>query len=168
MVSSDSSQRPALPAGEMVALVLVAALAAGGAWLAAGYGLWKEGEPGPGLFPLIVCVATIVFSMLSLAALAAGFTQNRAAADDERNQEGPVLWGKLLLYIATVLAWPWLLSPLGFLVSTAIALTVIVRFAENSGWLESVVLVACALGISWLVFESLLGVPLPKGSIGFG
>lgn len=168
MNSPDSPQREAFPAGDTVALVLLVALASIGAWLAAGYGLWNSGDPGPGLFPLIVCVATILFSLLSLAALVAGFVRNMPAAADEPVQEGPILWRKLLIYVGTILAWPWLLSPLGFLVSTAIALMVIVRYAEGSGWRESALLVACAAGISWLLFDRLLGVPLPRGSIGFG
>lgn len=168
MSSPENPQRQSPPVGDMVALVLVAAFAAAAAWGATRYGLWNHGEPGPGLFPLIVCAATIVFSLLSLAALASGFMENQPAALEELNQEGPVLWRKLLLYIATILVWPWLLAPLGFLLATAIALTVIVRFAERSSWAASSVLVAGAIGLCWLVFNQLLGVPLPKVPIGFG
>ena len=156
-----------LLAADSLSLLLVAGVAAGGAWLARGYGLWSYGEPGPGLFPFVVCLATVLFAALSLAARAAGFAQDKPAADDEQAEgEGPVLWAKLLTYIATVLVWPLLLTPLGFLLSTTLALTVILRGAERASWAQTALLVAGAVLVSWLVFERVLGVPLPRGLFG--
>lgn len=153
------------PIGDLAALATIATGAGIGAWTATGYGLWSYGEPGPGLFPLIACAATIVFCALAAAALTSGVTLAGVPLEEAPAAEGPVLWKRLTLYIATILVWPWLLAPLGFFASTAIALVVIARFAEGMRWAASLVLMVLATGACWLAFDRLLGVPLPKGGL---
>lgn len=146
-----------------LALVLFIVAALTGMQVSAGYGVWGEEGPGPGLFPLLVCSMTIVASLISFIGYLYGLRQDLATEEGAAIQQGPILWRKLLLYILTILVWPQILSSLGFLLSTAAALIVIVRFAERAGWLETGILVTSALAGCWLLFVRALGVNLPLG-----
>ena len=168
MTPSDRPRSPVLLDGENATLVLVAAVAAWGAFLAKQYGLWGYGEPGPGLFPFLVCLMTIGFAALTVAFRIAGIRQQSFLVEEEVTQVGPILWRKLAIYVAAILAWPLAMPTLGFVLSTAIALFAITRVAEQSGWIESAIVVVCAVALSWLVFDYLLGVPLPTGFPGIG
>ena len=159
---SDAARRP----GDVVALLAVLALAAVAGWRSVGYGLWTYGEPAPGLFPLLASGVTALFAIIALVACVAGPPPAEEFDPEAAQQDGPILWGKLALYAAVVLAWPWLMVPLGFVVSTALALFVILRLAEGMGWVAVSVVLVAAVGLSWLVFDRLLGVPLPAGLLG--
>jgi putative tricarboxylic transport membrane protein len=161
-VTRASTRSPRAAAADLAAFLLLAALGAAAAWRAMAYGLSHQGEPGTGLFPFIAGAFTAVIAVGAFA-VELGAPAGAAAA-----REGPTLWCKLSLYVAVILVWPWLLVPLGFLVSTALALLVVMRFAERMRWAPTLgVLVAAALA-SWLLFERVLGVPLPRGWLGIG
>jgi putative tricarboxylic transport membrane protein len=139
-------------------VILAIILAAGArAW---GYGLWLYGEPGPGLFPLVACAVTGAFALVAMVALAVAPPVREADPD-----EGAPTPRRLAIYLATILTWPWLLSPLGFLVSSALAFVVLLRWAEGVRWRTTILLLAGALLASWLLFDRLLGVPLPRGTL---
>ena len=164
---TETRARPA--PGDVAALLVILALTAAAGQRSLAYGLWSYGEPGPGLFPLLVSGVAAFFAVLALIATFAGAGPAEAEFDPESaQQEGPILWGKIALYAGVVLAWPWLMVPLGFVVSTAIALFVVLRLAERMAWGPVAAVLVAAVGLSWLVFDRLLGVPLPHGLLGIG
>lgn len=111
----DTARQP----GDIVALAVVLALATVAAWRSVGYGLWSYGEPAPGLFPLLASGVTAIFAVLALVGCLAGSAPSDEFDPEAAQQDGPMLWGKLALYAAVVLVWPWLMVPLGFVLSTA-------------------------------------------------
>ncbi|MGE0717380.1 MAG: tripartite tricarboxylate transporter TctB family protein, partial [Alphaproteobacteria bacterium] len=120
--------------GDVLALAVVLVLVAVAGWRAAAYGLWSYGEPGPGLFPLIVCAFTGVFAVIAMVTTVASGAPAEEIDPEAAQQEGPLLWGKLGLYGVAIVAWPWMMVPLGFVLSTAIALFVVMRLAEGMRW----------------------------------
>lgn len=154
---------------DAVALTAILALVAVAGWRSATYGIWSHGEPGPGLFPVIVCAMTAVFGLGALVLTLAGAAPTNEEVDpDAAQQEGPILWGRLALYAGAILAWPWLMVPLGYALSAVVVLFVILRFAEGMHWRPLAVTLVSAVVVSWLVFDRLLGVPLPRGPFGIG
>ena len=134
-------------------------------WQALGYGLWNGFEPAPGLFPFLVCAMAGVCAMFALAGIVIDY---RLGIEPEAEEVamGPLLWRKILVYIAVLLLWPLAFAPLGWLLSTGLGLLLLMRFAEHMSWRASVVTTTCALLASWLLFVRLLEVPLPRGVLG--
>ena len=131
-------------------------LAAVAAWRSLGYGLWVDGEPGPGLFPLLACLLIGLGGMPVLAEAARG---RAVAADEEAPPRTPL---KLATYVGVLAAWPFLLQPLGYWAASTLAIFVLLR-AGGVGWLGSAAVAAASVGGSVLLFETLLEVPLPQG-----
>jgi hypothetical protein len=144
-------------------MVVILACVAWAGWTAAGYGLWQGIEPGSGLFPLIAAMLAGSFAAVtllgSLRSGPVGQQDGHAPAD---TTERPA-WRRLAVYAGVVLGWPLLLQPAGFLVSGALALLVLLRFAEALAWTRALAFTGVTLAVSWLLFERLLGVGLPKG-----
>lgn len=119
------------------------------------YGVWANGEPGPGLFPLLA-------GLLILAAVPAVVMEMRrpAAVATETGDESFATPGTLATYTAVALAWPLLLEPLGYVGASLPALLVLL-LRGGIGWVLSIVIAVGAVGASYLLFDTLLEVPLP-------
>jgi hypothetical protein len=137
-----------------VALLVLAAVAA---WRSLGYGLWVDGEPGPGLFPLLACLLIGLGGVPVMAEAVRG--RAVAAADADAPPRTPL---KLATYVGVLAAWPLLLQPLGYWAASSLAIFVLLR-AGGVGWLGSAAVTVAAVGGSILLFDTLLEVPLPQG-----
>ena len=133
-------------------------------WQALGYGLWNGFEPAPGLFPFLVCAMAGVCALFAMVGIIIDY---RVGIEPEADEvaPGPLLWRKILVYIAVLLLWPLAFGPIGWLLSTGLGLLLLMRFAERMSWRASVITTAVALLGSWLLFVRLLEVPLPRGML---
>ncbi len=125
-------------------------------WLALGYRLEDLGEPGSGLFPF---ASTLGLGALALLLLLRPTGEPGA-------EGGPVAWGKVAGYVLALAAYALLLEPLGHLLVTALTLGAIMLGLERIPWPRALAVTAGAVLASWLLFERLLGVPLPHGPLG--
>jgi len=123
-------------------------------WLSLRMPLWEYVQPGPGLFPAIAA------GLAALCAAAALIVTRGAAAAHEL-----VEWRRLLVYLAVVLLWPACFASAGFVVSSFVALALLLRLGERLSWIAAFGSAALATGAGWLLFERLLGVPLPHGML---
>jgi putative tricarboxylic transport membrane protein len=137
-------------------LVLLATLAA--LWLSLGQPLWGDFQPGAGLFPTVAAILAVACALGALLGALRG--AGRPAAPDA----APV-WRRLLVYLAIVLLWPASFATLGFLLSSTVALTLLMRAGEGMGWPASLATAGITVALGWLLFERLLGVPLPHGVV---
>jgi putative tricarboxylic transport membrane protein len=142
---------------DAAALGLVLLLTVGVLALSLGYPLWGNFQPGPGLFPSIAAGLSV---LCALSALGEALLAARGAGTTR--EEAPV-WRRLLVYVAVVLLWAVSFAMLGFAVSGAIALTLLMRVGEGMGWLRSAGIAGLTIALGWLLFDVLLGVPLPHG-----
>jgi hypothetical protein len=119
------------------------------------YGIWANGEPGPGLFPLLA-------SLLIVAAVPAVVLEMRrpAAGAPEMDDVSVPTPATLATYIAVALIWPLLLEPLGYVGASLPALLVLL-LRGGIGWMLSTLIAVGAVGASYLLFDTLLEVPLP-------
>ncbi len=135
---------------EAAALGGLLLFALGWLWLALRLPLWEYVQPGPGLFPAIA-------AGLSVACAAAALAVTRRDATEEDAPE----WRRLFVYLAVVLLWPASFAAAGFVASSLVALTLLLALGERLGWLAAMGSAAAATGAGWLLFDRLLGVPLP-------
>jgi putative tricarboxylic transport membrane protein len=123
--------------------------------LAIAYGMTASGPLGPAVFPVVLAVPLGLFGLYLIV------RPDREPAWPK----GPALMKQILALVAFV-AYAYLLEPLGFVVSTFLAVVAL-------GWLLGARLhqaAAAGAGIAlvlFVLFDTLLGLPLPPGVLGF-
>jgi len=143
------------------ALALFVVLAVGALGVAAlvgslKVGIWDRAGPGPGLFPLLA--STLIVGCTALRLL----TKFQLVQTDTAPH-----WRRLGFYVAALLALVVLFWTLGFPLSCALALMVMVYLGERRPLLQSVVFAVAATAASLVLFDFILSVPLPWGVLAF-
>ncbi|WP_205520996.1 tripartite tricarboxylate transporter TctB family protein [Propylenella binzhouense] len=119
-------------------------------WVAAGQYAVTFGDPvGPAAFPKLVAVPLGLFSLYLI------FRPD----PDPRWFVWPGVVGQAAT-LAVLVLYPLLLEPLGFPLATALASAVLARVL-GAAWLAALVLGVAVGGGLFLVFDSVLGLPLP-------
>lgn len=129
-------------------------------------------ESGPAFFPTLLSLALMLVSLFLLG-------QYVKAKMAERKREGkedqkPLLasvdlgphWKKVILAVAGLVAYVFLLRPVGFLLSTTLATILFVRLMSPSWKLSFLISILCTI-FSYVFFAWLLKNPLPKGIVYF-
>ena len=138
----------------LTGLVLLALAIAYGV-TASGYQAMIGDPLGPAVFPLVIAIPLGLFSLYLIV---------RPDPGPEWARGRPLLMQALS--VITLLLYAYLLEPLGFIVSTFIAVVVL-------GWLLGAKLAqagAAGLGIAvvlFVLFNNILGLPLPAGLLSF-
>ena len=142
---------PGGPVYQMVGALVALAIGVGGAVLAYGYGLGSLREPGPGLWPFVLCV---VITALSLILLVTG----RRLTDSEAFTRSSTL---PLVGLITFIAFGLLMPVIGFEIP-ALALSVIwLRFLGHESWRNTIVISVATTAVFYFLFLYALGIPLP-------
>jgi len=126
------------------------------------YGLWSDGEPGPGLFPLMACVLTAVAAVAVLAELRRPRSKLTPAAD-ETDDEGRPTPLRLAATMVIVVAWGLLFEPIGYAAASGVALFAL-TLVGGVGLPGAVAVAAGAVAATELLFVRMLEVPLPSPS----
>jgi putative tricarboxylic transport membrane protein len=142
-------------------LGLIGLWAALEAW---GYGLWRARAPGEGLYPFIVALSLMGLASASLVqgAFVRTTASLRPGFDDDA---GPPQWRKIAIYLAGLAALAGLLPALGYWIVTAAVLVLILRGAEGLSWRLTFAVTAASSLVTYVVFERLLGLPLPRATL---
>jgi putative tricarboxylic transport membrane protein len=139
------------PAYQIVGALVTLAIGVGGGVLAYGYGLGSLQEPGPGLWPFVLCV---VITTLSLILLVTG----RRLTDSEAFTRSSTL---PLIGLITFIAFGVLMPLIGFEIP-ALALCVIwLRFLGHESWRNTIVISVVTTTVFYFLFLYALGIPLP-------
>ena len=127
------------------------------------YGFGTLHEPGPGF---ITFFAGAILTLLSLSLF---FSSLR----DQKDRSGlQNLWaglepGKVLYVTVLLVAYTFLLKPMGFLISTFILLFLLFR-VKGTYRLKTIFLISFLVTVgSYIIFEIWLKAQLPKGVFGF-
>jgi len=119
--------------------------------------------PGAGFLPFWLGVAMAALSILLLV------TATREPATAGGRAPFPTGW-KLLPILETIgglAAFIVLLETLGFLFSIALLTAFLLRIVERAGWGTTLVVAVANAGALYVVFKIMLGVSLPKNTLGF-
>lgn len=133
--------------------------------------LWVQRDystPFGGIFPDFVMVGLVVLVVVTMVLM---LTPWRAIKNGEEKEKGAAAhWFDMAIVGVILLSWAILLRKLGFVTTGLLGFASISWFLNerrNSlrGFVESFLVGAGMVGLLVLVFEYLLRVPLPKGSI---
>jgi putative tricarboxylic transport membrane protein len=138
-------------------------LAAGMIWAALGLPYGNVHNPGPGFFPFWLGVILVAMAI-------ALFVQTTRGKESERTLrdilEEDVRWGKVLLVLAALVLYAFLMDYIGFLIVTFLLMILLLRFIEPQPW-KIVIGWALAGSVgSYLIFEVWMKLRLPKGFLG--
>lgn len=146
--------------------VSLTALAVVWLWLAATYipDIPIEGEPGPRAFPFVLGIILAVLG-IALALQPSDVGRVPPRTGDKNPLADPPRIPIAIATVALVIAYAFLLDRAGFIIST-IAL-IVVAMTGILGIRRWLFIGSLAVGFTlgcWVVFVSVLGVPLPGGS----
>ena len=120
--------------------------------------------PGPGFFPLVLAVSfTLVCLILLVAALRA--PAGVASAESGGTGEGGIRWN-VLATLGVMLAYAFVLEPLGFVAATWALLCFFFRALEGMRWPVAVAASALTSVVTYVIFKVWLYVRLPPGPWG--
>lgn len=117
----------------------------------------KAGSMGPGFFPRITSGLLIVISIFYIIQL---FKENAEQREQTVNKTVILKQATLLLLLALCI---YLTGIIGMLPSIGLFLFIILVIVEKMNWLKSLGFAILIIAIMYLLFESWLGVSLPKG-----
>jgi putative tricarboxylic transport membrane protein len=130
--------------------------------LAVAYGVTASGfqamigDPlGPSVFPLVLAIPLGVFSLYLLF---------RPDPEPDWPRGRPLL--KQVLAIVALVAYAWLMEPLGFVLSTLLAVVALACLLGARLWQAAVAGAATAI-VLFVLFNNFLSLPLPAGVLGF-
>ena len=121
-------------------------------------GSWQS--PAPGLFPLLV---SLVLAGMALTLLLVALGTHATAPPGPSSAARPKVWWT----IVSLLAFYALLERLGFLITSFLLLIFLLRAIAGQRWRVTLAISVGASLSSYLVFDRLLKLPLPRGPIGF-
>ena len=122
-------------------------------------GSWQS--PAPGLFPLLV---SLVLAGMALTLVIVALGTHATALPGESPAARPT---KVWWTVAGLLAFYALLERLGFLIASVLLLVFLLRAIAGQRWRVTLAIGVAASLASYLVFDRLLKLPLPRGPIGF-
>ena len=118
------------------------------------------GQPGAGVFPVMVAVTLIIASFLTLAE---GWSQ-----DDEERVALPAGADakRLLILIALMVGYITLMPWLGQALASLLFCILLLRLLSDLSWLRIMVYAALMAAALYVVFIYLLKIPMPSGFFG--
>jgi putative tricarboxylic transport membrane protein len=129
------------------------------------HSVWSKLGPDEGFFPL--CIALIIIGV-SLIIITGSFISARLRKKERKSeaQEEKVFnVFKVSSYAVLMLLYAVLFGSVGFLITSALFLVLILKYVERQGWKITILLGLSSVIISYVLFVYFLGVFLPKGLI---
>lgn len=112
-------------------------------------------EPGPGFFPALCSAGILVLCVLWLV------TAPQAKQHEPFWKEGE--WIAPLLAVVCITAYTALMEVSGYVSSTFLFLVAWQIFIVREKWVKTMIIAVTGTAIMYVLFSSLLGVPLPDG-----
>ena len=123
-----------------------------------------ESITSAGMFPMLSALVMVITAILTLRETWKA-VNDRSVGETLRQQFvrqiSPVVF---VLFTLAVLAFMFLLSRLGFVLSAYVFLVLSMRLLGSTRWLFNTVLSAVALSVVYLIFHTIFSVVLPKGT----
>jgi len=130
-------------------------------------GIAAEGGLGPqqpGFFPMIVGIGLVVFGLAFLATTT--LWQDRALLERAGEEQEGIHWATLWMAIAGLVAYSFLLHPLGYIIATLLFILALTWVAGSRKWIQNITVALIFPVVVYFGFTELLGVRLPDGLLG--
>jgi putative tricarboxylic transport membrane protein len=122
---------------------------------------WSEFTPGPGFFPLWIGVGFLICGLLLLLR-----KPSPGRPEEKRPLFSKATW-KAGVILAALMAAIALTPVLGLAICLALFAGLSMRLAGRHSWVLCGLVVASTVAGIHIVFGSLLGIPIPKGFLGW-
>ncbi len=123
-------------------------------WEAQRVGLGTLHLPGPGFLPLCAGSVLLILSVVLI------YTEWGATESPKRHAP------RVILALATLFAYSWVLEPLGFVVATFFLVGILFHLGKPRPWWMLLGMSALVTFLSYFVFGRLLHVYFPQGILG--
>ncbi|TCC31304.1 tripartite tricarboxylate transporter TctB family protein [Kribbella sindirgiensis] len=140
------------PWSQLGAAVVAGAVGVAGLIGSVTLGLGRLTQPGPGLWPFVVCV---VVTVLSIALALVG----RHGTDTEKFSRASV---QTAVAVLTLLIFAAVLPLIGFEIPSLLLTFVWLRFLGKESWVSSVAISVGTVAAFYVLFVLLLQIPLPR------
>ncbi len=127
------------------------------------YGVGSFSTPGPGF---ITFLAGAILTLLSLVLFISSTKSKRSGQSLRSLWEGRQT-GKAFYILGLLVAYMFLMTPLGFLLSTFLLLIFLFRVQATYSVMKVIFLSAGSTIVSMIIFDLWLGVQLPRGFMGY-
>ena len=119
-------------------------------------------DPGPGFMPM---VAGVLLGFLSILNLIRSSLDN--STEDQKPWQSGERWKILILILAVLYAYTFVLETLGFVISTFLLMVFLFKAVEPQKWVWTIAGSALTSLACYVVFELWLRTQLPRGIWGF-
>jgi putative tricarboxylic transport membrane protein len=143
-----------------ITAVLFLALALGAFIEARKLPFGRVSAPQPGFFPLILSALLAITSVLVLVEVVKGWEEGVAVREQ-------VSWKRIGLALGALFAFAFLFESLGYLVTTFLFVTFLLRAVDRERWGLAIAVAFSASFFSYVLFGLLLKTPLPTSFLGF-
>ena len=121
-------------------------------------------NPGPGLFPLL---SGALFFVLSLPILIRAIVTKTSEKNSLSQLWAGLQWQNIFYTTAALLIYSIILDLTGFLLTTLFLFILMFRVMEPIKWKTLIGISIVASIISYVLFDRILQIPLPRGFLGF-
>jgi hypothetical protein len=122
-----------------------------------------QDSSGPGPF-FLPAIAALVIAALAVALLAQSLKQPKTGP---AAPPGRRMWGRLVWIVLWCFVYGITIESLGYLLSTGIVTFALLAYFNRQKWIINVVFSLITPVSIYVLFDTLLKVPLPKGCFGF-
>jgi len=124
-------------------------------------GLGKFNFPGPGFFPFLT---TIPLAFLSLMLIwEAAPLKRQKVKETQAVWAADTNWGKIILTLAALISYVFLLEQLGYLLGTFLLMLFLFKSIEPQKWIIATLASIAAVGLSYFIFNVWLQCQFPEG-----
>ena len=116
--------------------------------------------PESGLWPLVLAV------LLSVGSVAYFFRSLKGRGAGQAFFSRPGSWRQIALALAVLFLFAFLLQRMGYLLSTFALIAILLRTLRPQRWWVVLGTACVSAVVSYLLFDTLLGIDLPKGILG--
>jgi putative tricarboxylic transport membrane protein len=128
-----------------------------------GLSVWSKFGPDEGFFPLAIAIIMMGLSAAVLFKGAGSLKVLRSGGKTEKDDSIPMDRLRIYSYGFLMLFYGLLLEKVGFLITSALFLFLILKLVERESWSRTVFVGVISIVTSYVLFVYFLGVPLPKG-----
>lgn len=122
-----------------------------------------QDSSGPGPF-FLPTVAALIISGLSIALL---FQSIKSSSGSEVHAHQKRMWNRLIWILVWCFVYGLAIEKMGYLLSTALVTFALLAYFNRKNWVLNIIFSLGTPISIYLLFDTLLKVPLPKGWFGF-
>jgi putative tricarboxylic transport membrane protein len=126
--------------------------------------VWGRSGPEAGFFPFVVAVIIIGLSFFITGQSTLSRAQEKEKISEER-EDNRINIFRVSSYGILMLLYGISIVRVGFLITSALFLFLILKYVERQSWKITILLGSASMLISYLLFVYLLKVPFPRGFI---